>query len=115
MPPFLAFSSCPSCLSCPSRASCPSRPSRLYCPVMADTTIPENALNAFLEALDKANVRAAELFPGDSPHRQPVHTVYGGAHLFTAETTRKFGAIALRALEDHAPDAAAFAGAFGID
>jgi citrate lyase beta subunit len=82
---------------------------------MADTTIPENALNAFLETLDKANVRAAELFPGDSPRRQPVHTVYGGAHLFTADTAQKLGAIALRALDDHAPEAAAFAEVFGID
>jgi citrate lyase beta subunit len=82
---------------------------------MADTTIPENALNAFLETLDKANVRVAELFPGDSPHRQPVHTVYGGAHLFMADTTSKLGAIALRTLDDHAPDATAFAGVFGID
>src|SRR5438034_775647 len=82
---------------------------------MADTTIPENALNAFLETLDKANVRAAELFPGDSPRRQPVHTVYGGAHLFTADTTQKLGALALRALDDHAPDATAFAEVFGID
>jgi citrate lyase beta subunit len=82
---------------------------------MADTTIPENALNAFLETLDKANVRVAELFPGDSPRRQPVHTVYGGAHLFMADTTRKLGAVALRALDDHAPDAPALAEVFSID
>ena len=49
---------------------------------MPDTSIPENASSVFLDALDKANVRVAELFPGDSPMRQPVHTVYGGAHLF---------------------------------
>ncbi len=34
--------------------------------------------------------------------RQPVHTVYGGAHLFQSGSARKLGAIALRALEAHA-------------
>jgi len=82
---------------------------------MADTTIPENALTSFLDALDKGNLRAAERFPGDSPHRQPVHTVYGGAQLFTATAAQKLGALALRALEDHAPDADTFASALGID
>lgn len=41
--------------------------------------------------------------------RQPVHTVYGGAHLFRAGTARKLGDLALRALEEHAPDAGALA------
>src|SRR5262249_43093420 len=41
--------------------------------------------------------------------RQPIHTVYGGAHLFKADTARKLGATALRALDEHAPDAAALA------
>lgn len=36
--------------------------------------------------------------------RQPVHTVYGGAHLFKAETAQKFGAIALKSLDEYAPD-----------
>jgi citrate lyase beta subunit len=80
-----------------------------------DTSIPENALNAFVETLDKANLRAAELFPGDSPERQPVHTVYGGAHLFAADTVKKLGAIALGALNDHAPNPAALAECFGLD
>src|SRR5436190_3182661 len=82
---------------------------------MADTTIPDTALNVFLEALDKANVRTAELFPGDSARRQPVHTVYGGAHLFSADTVPKLGAIARRALDEHAPDARALAETFELD
>jgi citrate lyase beta subunit len=82
---------------------------------MADTTIPENALTVFLETLDKANIRTAEQYPGDSPRRQPVHTVYGGAHLFNAALPRKLGDLALRALRDHAPEPAAFADAFGVD
>jgi citrate lyase beta subunit len=82
---------------------------------MADTSIPENALTTFLDALDKGNVRVAEQFPGDSPQRQPVHVVYGGAHLFKADAARKLGAIALRALDEHAPDAATLASAIGLD
>jgi citrate lyase beta subunit len=82
---------------------------------MADTSIPETALSAFLDALDKANVHVAEQFPGDSPQRQPVHTVYGGAHLFKADSAKKLGAVALRTLQEHAPDAAALAAAIGLD
>ena len=82
---------------------------------MVDRTIPENAMTSFLDALDEGNVRLAELFPGDSPQRQPVHTVYGGAHLFKADAARKLGAVALRALDEHAPDAATLASVTGAD
>ena len=44
-----------------------------------------------------------------------MHTVYGGAQLFTPDTTNKLGAIALKALGEHAPDAAALASALGLD
>jgi len=46
--------------------------------------------------------------------RQPVHVVYGGAHLFKSDTTRKLGTLAERALAEYAPDAAALAEALGI-
>ena len=32
--------------------------------------------------------------PGESPERQPVHTVYGGAHIFKADTANKMGSAA---------------------
>src|SRR6266508_6879480 len=82
---------------------------------MADTTIPDPALTTILDALDKANVRVGAQFPGDSPSRQPVHTVYGGAHLFKADAAPKLGGVALRSLQEHAPDAGAFADALGLD
>ena len=53
-------------------------------------------------------------FPGDSPARQAVHTVYGGAHLFRADSARKLGDLALRSLEAYAPDAKSFAAAVGL-
>jgi citrate lyase beta subunit len=47
--------------------------------------------------------------------RQPVHTVYGGAHLFRADSAAKLGALALRALDEYAPTPAALAQALGLD
>ena len=52
-------------------------------------------------------------FPGESADRQPVHTVYGGAHLFKADSAPKLGAVALTALDEYAPDAATLATALG--
>ena len=54
--------------------------------------------------LREANLAFAKVHPGESPGRQPVHTVYGGAHLFKADLPQKLGAVALRTLEEHAPD-----------
>jgi citrate lyase beta subunit len=82
---------------------------------MADTSIPDTAMSSILDVVDKPNARVARRFPGDSPQRQPVHVVYGGAHLFKADAAKKLGALALKSLQDHAPDAAALAGAIGLD
>ena len=49
-----------------------------------------------------------------SHRRQPIHTVYGGAHLFKADTAARLGATALRALDEHAPDAATLAWVLGV-
>src|SRR4051812_1992591 len=53
----------------------------------------------------------------DAPRlrRQPVHTVYGGAHLFKPDTTARLGTLALRTLREYAPDAPALARALGLD
>lgn len=47
--------------------------------------------------------------------RQPVHTVYGGAHLWSRDLAAKLGRAGLGALERHAPDPSALAGALGWD
>jgi citrate lyase beta subunit len=72
-------------------------------------------LKPALGRLHKANATIASLYPGESGDRQPVHTVYGGAHLFRADTAQKLGAVALRALEEHAPDAVTFATILGLE
>lgn len=65
-------------------------------------------------ALREANVEFAKAHPGESPGRQPVHTVYGGAQLFAADSVPKLGAIALRAMDQYASDAAALGKAVAI-
>lgn len=47
--------------------------------------------------------------------RQPVHTVYGGAHLFRADTARRLGDVALRTLDEHLADATAMSELLGIE
>ena len=47
--------------------------------------------------------------------RQPVHTVYGGAHLFRADTARRLGDVALRVFNEHLPDADALARLLELD
>ena len=65
-------------------------------------------------ALREANLAFAKAHPGESPGRQPVHTVYGGAQLFAADSVPKLGAIALRALDQYAPSASSLGKAVAI-
>ena len=67
-----------------------------------------------LARLEQANTDFASLYPGETGRRQPVHTVYGGAHLFKSDTPRRLGSLALRALDAFAPDADTFARAVGL-
>lgn len=53
-------------------------------------------------------------FPGSAGERQPVHTVYGGAHLFKSDTARKLGEKAMQALDTHGVDPFTFARAAGL-
>jgi len=46
---------------------------------------------------------------------QPIHTVYGGAHLFKSTTCSKLGALAQKAFAEYAPDAETMAKIFGIN
>ena len=78
------------------------------------TTLSEKKLSKALDRVHKAQKEVLALYPGDSGARQPVHTVYGGAHLFTAETAKKLGEIALRSMDTYAPDAVTFGEAIGL-
>ncbi len=48
----------------------------------------------------------------DHPH--PIHTVYGGAHLFKAQTVTKLGKLAAQSFLDHCPDFDAFCQMFDL-
>jgi citrate lyase beta subunit len=78
------------------------------------TTLSDKKLHKALERVQRSQARVAERYPGDSGARQPVHTVYGGAHLFSAETAKKLGELAIRSLDTYAPDAKVFAEAIGL-
>src|SRR5205807_4466992 len=80
----------------------------------AKTTLSTRNLSPVLSKLKAANARTGRLFPGDPIERQPVHTVYGGAHLFRSDSTHKLGLLALKALHQYAPEPAVFAQVLGI-
>jgi hypothetical protein len=69
---------------------------------------------AVLARLASANEAFGRRYPGDSAERQPVHTVYGGAHLFRASTAARLGELARASLAANAPDESSLAGAFGL-
>ncbi|HET7228882.1 MAG TPA: hypothetical protein VFJ16_02640 [Longimicrobium sp.] len=79
------------------------------------TTLDPGELAGHAGRLRAANERFARLYPGESGARQPVHTVYGGAHLFRHDTTAKLGQLARRALAEYAPGAATLANAIGME
>jgi citrate lyase beta subunit len=80
----------------------------------ARTSLPHKKLEKALGRIDRSQARFSARYPGDSGARQPVHTVYGGAHLFSAETPKKLGELALKSLDNYAPDATTFGEALGI-
>jgi len=80
----------------------------------AATTLTSDEIEKIGAALSDANKAFMRHYPGESNRRQAVHTVYGGAHLFKAESAQKLGAVALRSLEEYAPDAQRLAGVLGI-
>jgi citrate lyase beta subunit len=80
---------------------------------MSTTSLSLDALQGTLSRLRGANLGFAMRARAPAA-REPVHTVYGGAHLFKADTAQKLGAVALRAMAEHAPDFVAFARALGL-
>ena len=59
--------------------------------------------------LKTANARFSENYPGESTERQPVHTVYGGAHIFKEGTASKMGIGATNHINAYAPNFVEFA------
>jgi citrate lyase beta subunit len=78
------------------------------------TTLTKESARESLEKLREKNLEFMARYVGDSPRRQPVHTVYGGAHLFNATIARHLGELAIKVLDENAPDAAGFSIATGM-
>lgn len=64
--------------------------------------------------LRTANEEFTRQYSGETGRRQPVHTVYGGAHLFKSDSAGRLGSLARRSLDQFAPDFIAFAHAIGL-
>lgn len=78
------------------------------------TTFTTDSTREIVARLRTANAAFAQAYPGASGDRQPVHTVYGGAHLFKADTAAKMGGIARRFVAEYFPDAVTLAKAVGL-
>ncbi|HEX3252445.1 MAG TPA: hypothetical protein VHS05_23610, partial [Pyrinomonadaceae bacterium] len=74
----------------------------------------DDALPDVIAPLQQANEEFMRQYPGETGRRQPVHTVYGGAHLFKADSAKRLGTLAQRALDQFAPDFLTFAKALNV-
>ncbi len=72
-----------------------------------------SAATPILATLAGSNSAYSRVYPGEPIGRQPVHTIYGGGHLFRRDSARRLGDLALASLRDYAPDASTFAAAVG--
>ncbi len=77
-------------------------------------TLTPDRIGSTLSRLADANQQFINDYPGKSLARQPVHTIYGGAHLFKADLAAKMGKLAIRSLQDYAPNFITFAQALGL-
>jgi len=80
----------------------------------ATTTLDPTLLRDVTARLAEANREVTRRYPGETGRRQPVHTVYGGAHLFKSDTAQRLGALGVRALAEYAPDAGTLAAALEL-
>ncbi|HYX28576.1 MAG TPA: hypothetical protein VE863_08415 [Pyrinomonadaceae bacterium] len=77
-------------------------------------SLSEDSLRSASERLAASNQNFMARYPGETGSRQPVHTVYGGAHLFRADSAQRLGQVAERSLAENAPDFVVFARAIGL-
>ncbi len=77
-------------------------------------SLTEEQIDKVFSRLQKANLEFNKLYPGESLSRQPVHTVYGGAQIFKADSAEKLGQLAVRSFAEYAPDFVVMARALGM-
>src|SRR5215510_1365713 len=74
----------------------------------------DGSLTDLADRLRQANEECITHYPGETGRRQPVHTVYGGAHLFKSDSAKRLGSLARRSLDQFAPDFVSFGRAIEI-
>ena len=77
-------------------------------------SLSETSIEAVNKSLRSSNNAFMAKYPGETGRRQPVHTVYGGAHLFRSDSARRLGQVAERALAENATDFVVFARLLGL-
>ena len=77
-------------------------------------SLSDESLSDLTDRLRQANQDYSQHYPGETGRRQPVHTVYGGAHLFRADSANRLGSVARRSLDQFAPDFITFARALDL-
>lgn len=80
-----------------------------------ELSISTDKKDQILKELGEANIAFQNIYPGDKPDRQPVHTVYGGADLFTANSAEKMGRVAMNTFTTYAPNFVEFAKALELE
>jgi citrate lyase beta subunit len=78
------------------------------------SSLSDASLTDLTGPLRQANEEFSRYYPGETGFRQPVHTVYGGAHLFKSDTAKRLGSLARRSLDQFAPDFLTFARALEL-
>ncbi len=79
------------------------------------TYLSSKDISSLRSKLKKANLAFVKEYPGEGSGRQPVHTVYGGAHIFSAQVAGKMGEAALKHLNAYAPNAEALTQALHVE
>ncbi len=79
-----------------------------------NVSLPREIVDQLTQTLQEANRALGQKYPGETGRRQPVHTVYGGAHLFKADSAPRLGSLGRRSLDQFAPDFITFARAIEL-
>lgn len=70
---------------------------------MPATSNLKEPIQTILDRLSLSNLALRKQYPGPSFEQQPIHTVYGGAHLFQSNTAVKLSELALKHFLTYAP------------
>ncbi|MFN8671445.1 MAG: phosphoenolpyruvate kinase [Candidatus Sericytochromatia bacterium] len=69
-----------------------------------ELTLNNEMLKDILSSLTESNNKLTSQYPGESPERQPVETLYGGAQLFKSDSIKKIGALSVKNFNEYAPN-----------